>query len=45
MISDSKKLYNLPNDILDNIFYKNEINNKTLAQIVMSYTLLKLYYD
>ena len=37
MLSDAIKLYNLPNDILDNIFYKNELNNKTLAQIVMTH--------
>ena len=49
MVFVSQKLYNLPNDILDNIFYTNNLNNIKLAQLVMTHKnlndFIKLKYS
>ena len=49
MVFVTQKIYNLPNDILDNIFYKNNLDNKELAQLVMTHKnlndFIKLKYS
>lgn len=37
MLSSRIPLYNLPNDILEKICYKNDLDNKKLAQLVMTH--------
>ena len=43
MLSVSVKLYDLPNDILDNICYKNDLDNKKLAQIIKTNKSLRKF--
>ena len=41
----TKMLYDLSNDILDKIFYKNNFNNKNLAHLIMAHNKFKEFIN